>query len=654
MVNGRWFGVYELFTMNHKPAIYKYPFFFGSLEKKVVQHWVIVASGLLLSIVLGAFLSDSLLSLTGFQEVTLPPIPSAPGTAKIATCADGTQNQDETSIDCGGACVLQGKKCSEGKLCLENRDCTSDYCYVQTCRAKPTLKVTPILTKQPEPQQPKEKVIISTPSSSLPSPPRKGITHQIAIKKEGSKFLFVPPLLEAFTGDKVTWTNTDAAAHAPVALDRSFEASKLAEGQTWTLDLSTAGEINYHDDLHPSSEGLWKDFKGQILVRNWIGACDDKQKNLDETDIDCGGSCGACALGKQCKKNTECATKTCTNNLCSSPLPVSCADKIKNQDETDVDCGGICQKCQDGKGCFAGKDCLTGYCSQKKICLSPSCTDGEKSQDESDVDCGGPCTKCARGKQCVQNSDCLTEICRNGKCDIATELVQLTAKQFAFVPDVITVKQGTRVQLNVTSIDVPHGFSLPAYKILRELQPHVPLMIEFVASQSGTFEFVCSVYCGSGHGAMRGKLVVEKAEIVGEEIPIESREEAIFPTKIPQQKKWWWVVVIASGIIFFSFFYYRKKKKIPPPLHKTEAMEDYLSSMKKKGYSNEQIHHQLLQYGHTKEEAENIVAHPKESLDRRIKRLRRLGHSRKQIMQELLAEGHDPVAIHDAWEKTTW
>lgn len=618
-----------------------------------MQHWFIVASGLLLSILLGSFLSDSFLSLTGLQEITLPPIPSVPGMAKIATCSDGTQNQDETSVDCGGTCVSQGKKCADGKLCLENQDCISEYCYVQTCRAKPMQKITPILTKQPEPQLMKEVVTITAPSSSLPSPPRKGITHQITIKKEGSKFVFVPSLIEAFTGDKIIWTNTDAVAHMPVALDRSFEAPKLTEGQTWTLDLSTAGEINYHDDLHPTQEGIWKDFKGQIIVRNWVGACDDKQKNLDETDIDCGGYCGPCTLGKQCKRITDCATKVCTNNICSSPLPVSCSDGIQNQDETDSDCGGLCQKCQDGKKCRAGSNCLTGYCSQKKICLTPSCTDGEKSQDESDIDCGGPCKKCSMGKQCMQNKGCTTGVCRNGRCDIATELIQLTAKQFAFVPDVIKIKQGTRVQLNVTSIDVPHGFSLPAYKILRELQPHVPTMIEFIASNSGTFEFVCSVYCGSGHGAMRGKLIVEKAVALVKEEEQEVQEEIVFSAKKPE-KRLWLIIVLIGSIIILCAFYFKKKMKTSLPPAPSDALQDYLSSMKKKGYSDEQIHHQLLQHGHTKEEAEKIVAHPKELLDHHIKRLRRLGYARKQIIQELLSKGHDAVTIHDALEKSKW
>ncbi|MHA1649433.1 MAG: hypothetical protein ACTSYB_04485, partial [Candidatus Helarchaeota archaeon] len=43
--------------------------------------------------------------------------------------------------------------------------------------------------------------------------------------------------------------------------------------------------------------------------------------------------------------------------------PPSCYDGIKNQDETDVDCGGaICPKCPVGKACLVDSDCITNYC----------------------------------------------------------------------------------------------------------------------------------------------------------------------------------------------------------------------------------------------------------------------------------------------------
>jgi len=43
----------------------------------------------------------------------------------------------------------------------------------------------------------------------------------------------------------------------------------------------------------------------------------------------------------------------------------TCSDVIQNQDETDVDCGGICavrQKCKLGEGCSVDTDCVTNKC----------------------------------------------------------------------------------------------------------------------------------------------------------------------------------------------------------------------------------------------------------------------------------------------------
>lgn len=86
---------------------------------------------------------------------------------------------------------------------------------------------------------------------------------------------------------------------------------------------------------------------------------------------------------------------------------------------------------------------------------------------------------------------------------------EVTAKQWAFEPSTIRVKQGEHVVLRVTSTDVEHGFTLDAYGIEETLEPFKPVTIEFIASKKGTFTFFCHVYCGSGHGNMKGTLIVE-------------------------------------------------------------------------------------------------------------------------------------------------
>jgi len=86
--------------------------------------------------------------------------------------------------------------------------------------------------------------------------------------------------------------------------------------------------------------------------------------------------------------------------------------------------------------------------------------------------------------------------------------IKMTAKQFAFEPGVIEINKGDKVKLIVTSVDVPHGISIPEYGINERLNPGNPVTIEFTADKQGTFTAFCSVFCGSGHSNMKGKIVV--------------------------------------------------------------------------------------------------------------------------------------------------
>lgn len=44
------------------------------------------------------------------------------------------------------------------------------------------------------------------------------------------------------------------------------------------------------------------------------------------------------------------------------------------------------------------------------------CANGIKDGDETDIDCGGRCDKCSVNRQCIVDADCFTANCRNGKC----------------------------------------------------------------------------------------------------------------------------------------------------------------------------------------------------------------------------------------------
>ncbi|MCD6497423.1 MAG: hypothetical protein J7M25_03860, partial [Deltaproteobacteria bacterium] len=48
--------------------------------------------------------------------------------------------------------------------------------------------------------------------------------------------------------------------------------------------------------------------------------------------------------------------------------------------------------------------------------VSETCQDGIRNQDESDVDCGGTCEPCPEGAECGGDDDCVSGLCRDGHC----------------------------------------------------------------------------------------------------------------------------------------------------------------------------------------------------------------------------------------------
>ena len=84
----------------------------------------------------------------------------------------------------------------------------------------------------------------------------------------------------------------------------------------------------------------------------------------------------------------------------------------------------------------------------------------------------------------------------------------ITAKQFEFTPNTISVNEGDRVVINLTSEDVIHGFAVTEYGISQTVEAGQTVVIEFNADKKGTFTFKCPVDCGEGHAEMVGNLIV--------------------------------------------------------------------------------------------------------------------------------------------------
>jgi cytochrome c oxidase subunit 2 len=90
----------------------------------------------------------------------------------------------------------------------------------------------------------------------------------------------------------------------------------------------------------------------------------------------------------------------------------------------------------------------------------------------------------------------------------AKQVIKVTAKKFEYSPSEIKVKKGVPVVLEFTSLDRLHGFSCPALGIRSDIEPGKTTTIEFTPQTAGTFPFHCDNFCGSGHGGMKGTIVV--------------------------------------------------------------------------------------------------------------------------------------------------
>jgi hypothetical protein len=147
--------------------------------------------------------------------------------------------------------------------------------------------------------------------------------------------------------------------------------------------------------------------------------CADDAKNQDETAVDCGGSCApdlACEDGQGCREDQDCAGEFCSGEVCTD----HCTSERREATETDEDCGGPdCAPCAATKRCNEAEDCESKVCFNN-LCQAASCADGVRNQDESDQDCGGVCTSegkwCLEEDRCNSAADCESYVCTDGRC----------------------------------------------------------------------------------------------------------------------------------------------------------------------------------------------------------------------------------------------
>jgi hypothetical protein len=126
-------------------------------------------------------------------------------------------------------------------------------------------------------------------------------------------------------------------------------------------------------------------------------------------------------------EGTSCIDKagqggTCQGGSCvaAADLPLTCSDGIKNGNESDIDCGGSCGRCQITGGCTGPNDCASAYCVSGTCASCPpggTCgTDGgstcvcqprASSSEQVCVNFERPQVPCGAGGSCPSNTVCV-------------------------------------------------------------------------------------------------------------------------------------------------------------------------------------------------------------------------------------------------------
>jgi len=72
----------------------------------------------------------------------------------------------------------------------------------------------------------------------------------------------------------------------------------------------------------------------------------------------------------------------------------------------------------------------------------------------------------------------------------------------------LKINQPVKVELR--SLDVLHNFYVPQFRAKMDTLPGIITYYWFTPEKKGDYEILCAEYCGTGHYAMRGKVIVDE------------------------------------------------------------------------------------------------------------------------------------------------
>lgn len=145
------------------------------------------------------------------------------------------------------------------------------------------------------------------------------------------------------------------------------------------------------------------------------GLCPPGNACLDGGCVDVG------CTGVTCADGGACALGRCDDN-------VACGNLQLDPPESDVDCGGTCTPCIDGRQCNVPGDCASGQCGDGGVCVA-ACMDGTTCGDNPGapcrlgrVQCSAGVATCIDGPAADDGTLCgASLICAAGACVACTD-----------------------------------------------------------------------------------------------------------------------------------------------------------------------------------------------------------------------------------------
>lgn len=85
----------------------------------------------------------------------------------------------------------------------------------------------------------------------------------------------------------------------------------------------------------------------------------------------------------------------------------------------------------------------------------------------------------------------------------------VTANDFTFSPSRIEVRRDEIVRVAFHAVDIPHTFTIDAYRIAKRAGIGQTIVFEFRADRAGTFPIYCTLTTDDRCKRMKGELVVK-------------------------------------------------------------------------------------------------------------------------------------------------